>query len=289
MAKPTTKTAPAPPKEEKKEVATRPANNIINAAGSIPAALMERMQKEAGRGLSSASEDNIVPLVYILQPLSPQVNLKNPKYITGAMAGDIWLRNSSSPIVKGDEGFIFQHCYFMKDFIEWVPRTAGGGFVAKHEKMPADAKEVADPKNPQRVRYVRPNGNEIIHTRYHIGYVHMGERRLPYVIPFSSTGHTVSRGWMFTMNSKRLPSGEEAPGYSSLFKLVTRERSNVSGTWSVFDPIDMGFVQTVEDFELGSKLCDSFTRGEKTVEVPDDEGGAGQSEAQTATNENARM
>lgn len=263
-----TKPAPppaSPPADEKKNALTVP---VANA--KPPAALLERMLKDAGKGVSSLQEDNIVPLIYIMQPLSPQLQRNNAKFVQGAMAGDIMLRNLTDPMVPGDQGIIFQHCFFDKDWVEWIPRNSGGGFVGRSKERPDDAVEKVDPQNKNKKRWFRPNGNEVIETRYHIGYVHMDDRRLPYVIPFSSTGHTVSRSWMFTMNSKRLPSGDVAAGWSSLFKLITRERSNVSGTWFVFDPIDLGYVQSVEDYDLGERLYEAFNKGEKRVEDPDE-------------------
>ena len=83
------------------------ANELVVAEGTksaLPAALAAMMEKDAGKGVSTAQEDNLVPLIYVLQTNSPQVNKRDERYIEGAEPGDLWLRNAPQPIVKGAEG-----------------------------------------------------------------------------------------------------------------------------------------------------------------------------------------
>jgi len=233
----------------------------------LPASLLNRMREDAGKGVSTAQEDNLVPLIYILQPLSPQVNKRNPDYIEGAEPGDIWLRNSPNPIVPGDEGVLFQPCYFSKDWVEWVPRESGGGFVGRTEHCPTDVTRVADPKNPNKVRFVRPNGNDVIETRYHAGFVLTGDRALPYIIPMSSSGHTISRNWMFLMNTKMAPGNIKPPCFASAYRLKTKERSNAAGTWSTWDISDGGWLDEAS-YDRGRELYEAFASGAKQAEAP---------------------
>lgn len=244
---------------------------VANEASGPPAALAERLAADAGKGVSGEQEDNIVPLIYILQTQSPQVSKRNPEYIEGAEPADIWLRNAAKPIVKGNDGFLFQPCHFTKDWVEWVPRTKGGGFVARHDDCPEDAVLTEDSENPNRKRYVRKNGNEVKETRYHVGFV-LTENgaALPYVIPLTSSGHTVSRTWMTMMNAKQI-SGQVAPSWASLYRLTTRERINPAGTWFTFEVRDCGWVATVEDYERGAKLHQAFVEGQKVMDAPDEQ------------------
>lgn len=238
-------------------------------AAGLPAELAEQMLADAGRGVSTAREDNIVPLIYILHPLSPQVNKRNSDYIDGAEGGSIWLRNAPTPIVSGEEGILFQPCHFSKDWVEWVPRDNGGGFVGRSDNVPADAERREDPKQPAKVRFIRPNGNEVIGTRYHIGFVYLPSGLvLPYVIPMSSTGHTVSRQWMVMMNARTI-GGRIAPSWAGIYRLKTKERSNAAGTWFTWDVQDAGWVQSAEDYARGRTLNASFEAGEQKVEAPD--------------------
>jgi hypothetical protein len=241
---------------------------LANAAP--PAHLAGKIASDAGKGVSSASEDNIVPLIYVLHPLSKACQRSKPEYIDGAAGGDILMRSSANPLVKGDKGILVQPCFFHKAWVEWMPNR--GGFVAQHEERPVDASEHADPKNPNVKKFIRANGNEVVETRYHsvMVYPDDGSAPAPYVIPFSSTGHTVSRQWMFMMNNKQV-NGQRAPSWSCLYRLTTKERSNQAGTWFVFDIADAGWVPDEARYELGKRLYEAFASGEKAAEAPQEE------------------
>lgn len=246
--------------------------------------LDELMGMDAGKGTSQKAEDNIVPLVYILQTNSPQVNRRSEAYIEGAEPGDIWLRHSPTPIVKGTEGIIFVPCFWWKDLVEWIPRDAGGGFVGRHAYeldakgepvLPADTTIERDKTNPQKVRFVRQNGNELVLTANHAGFVVLPDGKwLPYVIPLKSTGLTVSRQFMFQMNSKRTRDGRVLPSFSHRYKMVTRHRKNKEGEWFVPEFLD-GQMLTNDDKTLyleGRSLEQAFASGAKVAE---EEVGAG--------------
>jgi hypothetical protein len=219
-------------------------------------------------GTSAAPEDNLVPLIYILQPLSPQVLEGSDTYMPGAKAGTIWLRNFAEPFIDGNVGILFQPCCFSKDWIEWIPRKAGGGFVARHEECPPGAELVEDDENG-RVVHRLPNGNEVVEVRYHMGYVHRGvDQRLPFVIPMTSTGHTVSKNWVFNMNQRRLPNGMRAKSFMGLYRLRTKLRKNKKGAWFAFEVTEEGFITSPNDMIAAKELQDAFRLGVKQSETP---------------------
>jgi hypothetical protein len=257
-------------------------------AGGPPAALVGAMQADAGKGVSTAQEDNLVPLIYVLQTNSPQVNKRDERYVEGAEPGDIWLRNATHPVIKGEEGFLFQPCHFTKDWVEWVPRDNGGGFVGRHDAAPADVKEVKDPANPNRVKYkyFRPNGNEVKETRNHMGYAVTADGALAYAIPLTSSGHTVSREWMGLMNRQRIPgSGEKPASWAVYYKLRTKQRHNKDGDWFVLVAENAGgggepmWVPSLADYERGKALHEAFASGAKKAEAPAENEGEGTNES----------
>lgn len=237
------------------------------SAGGVPANLAKRMEQDAGKGVSTAAEDRIIPLIYILQANSPQVKPRDPKYINGAQAGDIWLRNSAKrELVKGDEGFEFQPCYFMKVWVEWLPNR--GGFVATHQERPPEARLQDVTKDDGSVvkSWVMPSGNLVVETRQHFGFAD-GQ---PYVIPFSSSGHTVSRTWMDLMNQFQVPgTSKPAPSFARKYHITTVEKTNAKNqSWSVMKIVDLGWVSD-EEYERGLATYESLSRGEKQAAAPD--------------------
>ena len=232
-----------------------------------PPELLERMKRDKGKGVSQSASDNLVPLIYVLQALSPQVARRNPEYIEGAEPGSFWLRNAPHPIVSGEEGMLAQPCYFYKDWVEWRPREMGGGFVARHAEVKEDQCPVADAvlreDSNRRMRWMRENGNEVIQTRNHIVRVYTDDGVLPYILPFSSTGHTTSKAWSQLINST---SGSVA--FAGKYRLTTRERTNPMGTWFVVD-VKFDSWAADEEYDAGLAMYEAFATGEKKAAAPD--------------------
>jgi hypothetical protein len=221
-----------------------------------------------GAGVSSLAEDILVPLIYILQKGSPQVNKKEDSYIDDAEPGDIWLRPGA--VVKGEEGIIFQPCIFWKDWVEWVPDRGGYAGRFAFNELPDDVEMVPDPRNPSRQIRVRENGNTLVETRYYAGYVYRdNEPPMPFVIPLSSTGHTFGKTLMNILNSKQI-NGGKADSFSSLYRLRTHWQKNAMGDWYTWGVTDIGWVPDVATYELGKKLHLSMKSGEKRAENVDE-------------------
>jgi hypothetical protein len=269
MAKASTQTAnkrqqAAPPPKNKSTAVTttKEKNGAVQTADADEMAQM--MMADAGKGVSTAMEDNIVPLVYILQPLSPQVQKKNPEYIEGAEAGQIWFRGSST-IVDGEEGIPVVPCHWSKCWIEWQPNR--GGFVARHADRPADAVLTTDAENPKRKFWRRPNGNIVVETREHVVLVlDVFERPMPFVIPMSGSGHGSSRAWMSKMNSKFIPnSDQKAPSYGYIYRMKLQYRTNDQGEWYMWDVHDENDEPTMladpATYKLARQLEADFSRG----------------------------
>lgn len=243
----------------------------VQSQAGPPAELAEMMRADKGKGVSTSQSDNLVPLVYILQPLSPQVARRNPAYIEGAEPGMFWLRNAPVEIHSGDDGILVQPCYFMKDWVEWRPRDSGGGFVARHQESTEDRCPVTDAVEKEdankRVKWIRPNGNEVIQTRSHVVRIFTPDGVLPYIIPFSSTGHTTSKAWSQLINTMTA-----SVGFAGKYRLTTRERTNPMGTWFGVDAKFESWC-TPEEYKAGKQLYEAFASGAKAAEAPVTGGG----------------
>jgi hypothetical protein len=265
-----------------------------------PADVLEALKQSTGKGLSTDQRDNLVPLVYLLQKLSPQIEERDPRFIEGARPGDIWLRGAPSPyeIIKGDEGMLFQPVLIYGDWGEWIVRERGGGLVARYpiKEKPEerdlcpveDAKKQIDPGNRNKVKFVRPNGNEIVFTKNHVGLVLTPDKQAwPYIIPMTSSGHSVSRGWMTDMNRKTF-NNQRTDAWFQVWRIKSRLRTNAQGTWYTWLPTDGAFVWDIVGnenalmaIERGKALYNAFATGEKQAAAADqniDDGGDDEAE-----------
>lgn len=276
-------------KKPKQEVARRAASTLATQEG-LPAHL--RSYESTGAGVPSDAKDFLLPMAKVLDAKSPECEKRGPNYVPGAEAGDILLKNAPNPLIKGDQGFLFQPCYREAAVIEWLPRTkgggGGGGFVARH---PEDYLETSNdkvqrphPENPAKmVWYRKSTGNLLVETRYVGGYMvgEDGDEPLPLVLPFSSTGHTVAKQWNMLIASKRV-NGAKADIWLVYYRVATRLKARQDQSWYLFDVADAGpernglpttmWVPTAEDAERGRNLHESLASGAR--QFAQDEGPA---------------
>lgn len=275
----------AAPPPKGKAVATKPQSTEVDQAAQEE--LHRMMAADAGKGVSTAIEDNVVPLIYILQALSPQVQKKKPEsYIEGSEAGQIWFRGTKD-VIGGDDGIPVVPCYFSKCWIEWLPER--GGFVARHDDRPEEAVLKTDAENPKRKFWTMPNGNLLVETREHVVLVlDVFDRPLPFVIPMSGSGHSASRSWMSLMGRQTVPGTDlRAPSYGYIYRMKTQFRSNDQGDWFTWSIDNEGGEPTeVTDpaiYRMARQIEADFSKGTlRAQEMTDDQvdnGDAGSSGA----------
>jgi hypothetical protein len=241
------------------------------------------MYQDAGLGVSTRPSDNITPNIVVLQPLSPSV-LAGPAKIEGAVAGDFLVRGASNPLVPGQDGIWFQPVSMTEHWFEFVPRDAGGGFVARYD-VEYDAKGRIIPPDGAVQDEVNQNsysfpdsGNNCIHYRFIAGFVWTDGIGLEYVIPFHGTGHTIARSWNTKWTRKRFADGKMMPAYSHLYHLTTSQRTNKKGTWFQVDVSEGTHLRECADIvsdlskslQMGRALAQAFERGEKLAAAPED-------------------
>ena len=265
-------------------MAKTPTNAVAKpGASSVPAHLQSQVKADAGKGVSSSADDSLVPLIVVLQGQSPQTMKPKPEYIKGAEAGDIWLRSAPNPIIKPAEGALVQPCWFYKNVVEWIPRNpdgSGGGYVAEHPwsdnwqkadwAVKLGCHEVEDDEGFKRWM-TKGDEHEFIETRNHAVIVYTEDgQALPYLIPLSSSGHSVSRQWMFMMRAKTVD-GEQVPSWAVLYRLQTLMRTKGKNNWYVLDPkegSDEGTLwATEEQYVAGKKLHEAFASGTKKADL----------------------
>jgi hypothetical protein len=277
---------------------------IAKTQDKLPAEsdLSKEMESDAGAGISNRAEDNIVPTLKWLQPLSPEV-MAGSGQIKGAAPGDFLLANQ---LVKAADGIWFQPCFMEHKLFEFTPLDRGGGFVAEHAMTVDDLGHPVfdtsnDPILPPGCRktglfkYEFSNGNSLIHYRQLAGIVWKDKSGSPYSINFKSTGHTVMREWMTTAGKANMfPNGHQRPLYSHVYQLHTGARRNAKGQWFVLevgepvclDPsiVSKNFFEgttptpimeivgdPVYAYRIGKALNQAFKRRERAAATPEAE------------------
>jgi len=276
---------------KKKAVATAPAKKREVSTDNVDISLM--MRQDAGRGVSTSAEDNIIPLIYVLQSLSPQALKQKQEYIKGAAAGNIWPRGSKT-LIDGDEGVPVILAAVRKWWVEWRPER-GQGLAGKHEYVekdminkgrPGDAEQIKDPKTGN-VSWVRAvSGNVLVETREHAVLAYIDGKWSPYVISMKGSDHKCAREWNGERMRKQLPPPNDdirPPSYAFVYNLKTVAKTNDRGDWygwAYENGMGDGEVTEITSLENGVELYQmaraldkAFMAGDKNAELEHDEAG----------------
>jgi hypothetical protein len=266
------------PAEENNKLAVRPPTAALTRSNAD-----DLLEQNAGQGLENVSaRDMAIPRISILQSGSPQVKKSEGAYIKGAEEGDFYNNISNSVQAKGDEGMKVVLVSYRRTFIEWILKSAGGGFVrdcGPSEAILGQCKKDADG------RMILPNGHQIVETAEFYAFVMDKDGNNPRqaVMSMTSTQLKKSRRLITLTNELRFPRKNgngtyNPPLYASIFDVNTVPESNEKGSWMGWNFTRAG---NTADLEGGSDLLyaaadfyKAVSGGSVIVAAPVDDGGA---------------
>lgn len=171
--------------------------------------------------------DLIIPRITLLQALSPQINPKKGEFIEGAQVGDICDVGMGELI---SDPMWFLPVYYSKAWLEWAPRSGGGGLVAIHKTSDILKKTLLN----DRKQSVLPNGNLISETAQFFG-LNLSKGGRESFLPMTSTQLKKAKKWVTHTTSQKShrKDGTEfsLPMWYRTYKLGTIEEGNQQGDW----------------------------------------------------------
>lgn len=146
---------------------TRQSNKQDLVAPSKVTASM--LQQDAGAGQENVTQDDLaIPRLAILQQLSPQCQKTSSDYIEDAEPGYIF-NSVTEDMYDGAEGLNIVIVTYKRNYIEWITRAKGGGFVANHGSDPAILKS-CHKKDGEFGQYT-VEGNEVVPTAEYFAFI----------------------------------------------------------------------------------------------------------------------
>jgi len=206
----------------KKEVATTNANALATAGFDYG--------DDAGGGFEDiTNKDLAIPFLNILQSNSPQVVDEEP---SGSKPGMIF-NTVTGDLATGDDGVIFLPCHTEAQFVEWVPRDDGGGYVGSFDPGSPEVKKALE-ENDGKDRKLYIGKNHLIETNYVYGLILEEDGLTPKgfaVLSFTSTKLKPYRAWttsMFTIRGR-------PPLWANRARIKTIKQKNDHGTFFNFN------------------------------------------------------
>jgi hypothetical protein len=263
------KTPAAKPEEPKQEVAVVDDRKILPSVRVVDDVTeIAELQGVEGAGLSDNVEDRGVPLFYIAQKGSPQLDKKQDKYIQGLEFGDVFNNLTGESYAAEAEGVLLLPCYFRANWNKWTPRDLGGGF---HGSEPRDtpllkgARQWVD-KNGKTRRDILdlPDGDQLVMTHHYFCVV--AETWTPVIVPMSSTQLGASRKLQAIIDSFKIQVNGRIlvqPAYWNLWRFKTVYKDDGDNQWYLWAPEVEG---QNEDPKLRA-FCKEFALACKNNEV----------------------
>lgn len=205
----------------------------------------------AGTGFEDTKGSDLsIPFLNLLQSNSPEVE---DQKVEGAQAGMIYNTVTSQLLTE----VVFLPVHYEEAWVEWVPRTKGGGFVGMHapdsdvvkEAIKANGGSRIPPKGGDGKRIPFKVGeNELVETYYMYGLIlnEDGSQADSFgVISFSSTKIKPYRDWLTSMFIIR----GKPPIFANRVKVNTLKQKNDSGSFFNFNvlPLRTSWVDSLID------------------------------------------
>ena len=230
--------------------------------GALVNASFEEM---SGLGFAeTTTQDMSIPFLRILGAQSPQVDESDGAYVEGAKGGMLY-NTVTNTVTSGKEGMLVVPCYYNRRYVEWKPRTEGGGYVASY--LPDDPivpTAVRNDKNEE----VLPNGNLLTNTAQHFVMLVEGDQYSRCLITMSSTQLKKSRRWLSQMNAMTAMGKNgpyTLPMMSQFYTLTTVPEQNDLGKWYGWAIARERQLDLSNDFE--KSLFDNAVAFAKSVEA----------------------
>ena len=219
---------------------------------------------DAGAGLEGVDSGSTVaiPFLRVLQGLSPQLRTvkgARPGLIINTITNELYEKARVVP------------CAFQREFLQWAPRSQGGGFRGRHSPSVVETGQL--PGLERNANGTYNLGEDMLDdTRNHFVLVETATGWAPALLSMRSTQIKKSKHWLARIKAIELvgPNGRKftPPSFSHIYTLSTKDEQNSSGSWSGLVIELEGPVTDPDLYAKAKRLHDDFTRGEVSAQEP---------------------
>jgi hypothetical protein len=194
----------------------------------------QRLIDLASKNAKFKQEDLVIPRLKILQPLNAEVQEGGPQYVEGARPGMFYNTNSGK-LTSGKTGMTVCIVGHQRNYVEWVPRSDGGGFVKNWGQDEGWRNNCEDPDNWQPVT---KDGHIIAKVRSFFLFdidTETGEYDPSFMGLQGTQTRIASALCSMLMQSKMKIAGKlyTAPFYFYTYKMTLDTMRNEKGSWFV--------------------------------------------------------
>ena len=245
---------------------------MAKTAKSLTKELAAAFEDDAGFGFEEVTSSDLqIPFLRIIQALSPQLKKSDAAFIEGASQGDIF-NTVTNKVWSADEGVIVLPVHFQMKFLEFVPRSQGGGFEGE---LAADSEDVrTSVRDKDSGMELLSNGNELVRTAQHyIKIVHEDGNLENAIVDMKKTQLKKSRLWLSMMMMQK-HNGATLPSFANTYCLKSVEDGNDKGSWGSWSIALDAPVSSMEAYQDCKELHVSISSGALKIAPPPQDAGA---------------
>lgn len=189
------------------------------------------MSDDAGEGFENMDSDcYAVPMITMIQKMSPQVDEDKESYIPEAKPG-MFFNSVTGELYESLEVIC---CSFYRAFTEWTRREEGGGFRGQHESSSERVQTATRTEN----ELVTTDDTILFDTRYHYCLILKDGLPEPVLIPFKSTQVKKSKKWLSIMSNLVADNNGsifKVPMFGAIYTLTSIGEQKDENTWKGFE------------------------------------------------------
>ena len=245
---------------------------MAKSAKALSADLADAFAADSGVGFEEVTSSDLqIPFLRIIQALSPQLKKNDPAYIEGAGQGDIF-NTVTNKVWASEKGVCVLPVFFQMKFLEFVPRSQGGGFEGE---LSADSNDVLTAvRDKDSGMELLTNGNELVRTAQHyVKIVHEDGNLENAIVDMKKTQLKKSRLWLSMMMMQK-HNGATLPSFANTYCLKSVEDGNDKGSWGSWSIALDAPVSSMEAYQDCKELHVSISSGALKIAPPPQDAGA---------------
>jgi len=256
--------------------------------GGMPAEMLDELTADSAQYEEKLGKDDVsIPFLGILQSLSPQCIDGDGAYMEDARPG-MFLNNVSMTLYEGkQEGVLILPLKYNSSYIEWIPRSAGGGFVKEYSI--AEGSTINTQLNDINHDIITEDsplgtpGNQLSLTHTHFVFIVDPKTSSfePAVISMTATQVKYSKKWNMVISTAKLPTNppRKAPRFFNLYRATTNLEKNDQGSWYTWNIVkDKTVIEQDASMELyreAKLFVDSINTGDNKADYSKMDTGSG--------------
>ena len=210
----------------------------ISKNENLPAEFIDLIEQDSGVGQENMGADDFaIPRLAIIQPLSPQQDSEEPKYIEGAKQSMIF-DNINEQLYDGEKGIIVVPVSYRRTILEWTLREKDGGTLVQDHGLELGL--LRDCRKDDKNRMINADGNQLTETlEYFVFNIDVENQMFsPCMISMASTQIKVGKRWNALIDQIRINNNGKRikpPIFYMSYQLTTIPQRNDQGKWYIWD------------------------------------------------------